>query len=112
MELIGIIKQIEETQTFGTNNFKVRNLLIETQSKYPQKIQIAFQQDRCSLLDEYSVDDEVKVFFDLRGREWKNKQGEVKYINTIVGWKIQHDQQEKTLKETQPDREVVDDLPF
>ena len=31
----------------------------------------------------------VKIHFNLQGREWTNPQGEVKYFNTVVGWKIE-----------------------
>ena len=31
----------------------------------------------------------VEVFFNLRGREWTNPQGEVKVFNTLDAWKIQ-----------------------
>ena len=31
----------------------------------------------------------VKVYINIRGREWTNQQGEIKYFNTIEGWKIE-----------------------
>ena len=111
MELIGIIKEIEETKTFGSNDFKVRNILLETKEKYPQKIQIAFQQKNCELVNDFSVGDEAKVNINIRGREWTNKEGVTKYINTIVGWRIQHDQV-VTLQNQQPDRVEPGPLPF
>ena len=102
MELIGIIKEIEETKTFGSNDFKVRNILLETKEKYPQKIQIAFQQKNCELVNDFSVGDEAKVNINIRGREWTNKEG---------GGRIQHDQV-VTLQNQQPDRVEPDPLPF
>ena len=31
----------------------------------------------------------MRVQFNLRGREWSNPQGEVKYFNTLDAWKIE-----------------------
>jgi translation initiation factor IF-3 len=30
----------------------------------------------------------VKVFINLRGREWTSPEGVVKYFNSIQGWKV------------------------
>lgn len=52
---------------------------------------ITFQlaQDRCNLVDSANLGDEIRVFFNLKGREWKSPQGETKYFNTIEAWKIE-----------------------
>ena len=44
--------------------------------------------DRCENLDGFSVGDEVRVEFQLRGREWQSPQGETKYFNSLDTWKI------------------------
>jgi len=49
-------------------------------------------QDRCELLDPFEVGQDVEVFFDLRGREWTNPQGEVKYFNSLQAWKLVSEQ--------------------
>jgi hypothetical protein len=49
---------------------------------------IEFTQDRCSLLDSAQEGQNVKISFNLNGREWINPQGEVKYFNSLNGWKI------------------------
>jgi hypothetical protein len=46
-------------------------------------------QDKCSMLDNYNVNDQVEVSFNLRGREWTSPQGEIKYFNTIEAWRIE-----------------------
>ena len=111
MEITGTIKQIGEIKTFGEKNFEVRKLLLETKEKYPQKIEIDFQTKNCYILDNYNINDEVVVGINLKGREWKNKEGEKKYFNTIVGWKINHNE-ELTLQEHNTDRDSESDLPF
>ena len=111
MQITGTIKQIGEIETFGEKNFEVRKLLLETKEDYPQKIQLDFQAKNCHILDDYNINDEVKVTFILKGREWKSPKGETKYFNTIVGRKINYNE-ELTLQDQNTDRDVDNDLPF
>jgi len=89
MEIQGKIKLIGETQTFGSNGFRKRELVVTTEEQYPQHIMIEFVQDKSDLLNNYGVGQDVKVSINLRGREWTNPQGEVKYFNSIQGWRIE-----------------------
>ena len=108
MEVTGKIKLINETQTFGAKEFKKRELVVTTDEQYPQMIMIEFVQDKCDLLDNYGIGQEVKVSINLRGREWINPEGVAKYFNTIQGWRIEAIQNEPNLNE--PKSEV--DLPY
>ena len=89
MEVIGKIKLISDTQTFGTGGFKKRELVVTTDEQYPQMIMVEFVQDKCDLLNSYSVGQDVKVSINLRGREWINPEGVAKYFNSIQGWRIE-----------------------
>lgn len=89
MEITGIIKVIGDTNVFGSNSFKKRDLVITTIEQYPNDIIIQFTQQRCDLLDSLQLGQNVKVYINIRGREWTNPQGETKYFNTIEGWKIE-----------------------
>ena len=64
-------------------------MIIETLEQYPQVILIEFVQDKCDLLDKFKKGDGVEVSINIRGREWTNPQGEVKYFNSIQGWRIE-----------------------
>ena len=80
-----------------------------------------FVKDKCSLLDTYNTGDNIKVSINLRGREWTNDKGEVKYFNSIQGWKIQYNN-EVTLQDQnkgresyavpKDDKQLANDLPF
>ena len=89
MEIQGRIKVIFAPETVGQNGFQKRDLVITTDGQYPQDIIIQFAQGNCALLDTLQVGQTVKVHFNLQGREWTSPQGEVKYFNTVVGWKIE-----------------------
>ncbi len=87
MEVTGKIKVINEVQQVSAT-FKKRELVVTTDEQYPQHILIEFNQDKCDLLNNYAIGQEVKVDINLRGREWINPQGEAKYFNQIQGWRI------------------------
>ena len=89
MEIQGRINQIFPSQMIGQNGFEKRDLVIVTEEQYPQTIIIQFTQQRCDLLESLHVGQNVKVYINIRGREWTNPQGETKYFNTIEGWKIE-----------------------
>jgi translation initiation factor IF-3 len=125
MEVQGRIKVIGETQTFGSNGFRKREVVVTTEEQYPQHIMIEFVQDKTDLLNNYQAGQQVKVSINLRGREWTNPQGEVKYFNSIQGWRIEAVQQDASNPEMPPmptaeafepanglNEEDHDDLPF
>ena len=101
MEIQGQIKVIFATETVGQNGFQKRDLVITTEEQYPSDIIIQFTQSKCALLDTLQVGQRVKVHFNLQGREWTSPQGEVKYFNTVVGWKIELIQTTNVAQQTQ-----------
>ncbi|RLD20762.1 MAG: hypothetical protein DRI69_05665 [Bacteroidetes bacterium] len=68
-----------------TDSFRAREFVIEVQSgQYPQMVKFQLVQDRCDLMDGYKEGAEIKVFFDLRGREWQGR-----YFTNLNAWKIE-----------------------
>ncbi len=126
MEVVGKIKLINDTQTFGNNGFRKRDLVVTTDEQYPQMILVEFVQDKCDLLNTFKIGDDVTININIRGREWINPEGVAKYFNSIQGWRISKSQNEgggtppppveamdafpKT--EAKTDAPESDDLPF
>lgn len=124
VEVIGKVKVLGDIKTYGDNGFRKREVVITTQEQYPQHLLIEFIQDRCELLDSFNVGENVKISINLRGREWENPEGEIKYFNSIHGWRIEKEEfVEKDMipppdeapgfeEKSDEDNEVEDDLPF
>ena len=116
MDITGTIKVKGETQKVSEKFSKRDFVITDNSTQYPQFIQFQLTQDRCNLLDKYNVGDGVKVHFNLRGREWTNPQGEVKYFNSLEAWRLEGIA--KAQDENLPDNgnsfapEKPDDLPF
>ena len=100
-----------------TSSFKAREFVIEiNEGNYPQFIKFQLTQDRCALIDNIGEGESIKVFFDLRGREWNEK-----FFTNLNAWKIESDSPtfsdesslpEPTLDEVPPQSDIEDDLPF
>ena len=73
-----------------SEKFRKREFVLEyADGQYPQYVKFELAPERCELIDDYAVGDEVEVFFDLRGRAWTNREGVKNYFNSLNCWKIQ-----------------------
>ncbi len=85
----GILK-VKNSEVKVSDKFKKREfVLTDNAASYPQTITFQLSQDRCSLIDKANVGDTLTVTFGLKGREWKNPQGEIKYFNTLDAFRIE-----------------------
>ena len=94
-ELTGIIIEIFPAQTFN-KGFRKREFVIEAGDKYPQKIVFGLVQDKCDMIDSYGIGDTVAVSFDVKGRDWTDKSGQVKYFNSLEAYRINGQQRSST----------------
>lgn len=122
-ELVGNLKVKGET-TAVSDKFTKREfvLITDMSSQYPQYISLQLTQDKCALLDNFQVGDEMKVSFNLRGREWNGPQG-LRYFNSLEAWRLE--KASAAAPSNNPpaggpvssagvisNTEIVDDLPF
>jgi hypothetical protein len=85
LELEGKLHQIGAEQVVGSaGTFKKRTIVIATNEQYVQHIPIDFVQDKCSILDKYTIGEEVKISVNVRGNEYQGK-----FYVSLNGWKIE-----------------------
>ena len=83
-EIAGKVVKIFDIES-KTDSFQARDFVIESANdRYPQMIKFQLTQDRCSIVDNCKEGDELKVYFDLRGREWNGK-----YFTNLNAWKVE-----------------------
>ncbi len=89
MEVVGTLKVKMDTQKVS-DRFQKREFVLTTEANtpYPQHVSFQVTQDKCSMLDQYSEGDELRIQFNLRGREWNGPQG-IRYFNTLEAWRIE-----------------------
>jgi single-strand DNA-binding protein len=90
MEATGRLHAIYETKQVS-ERFTKREFVLELidNPKYPQTVLFQLTGDRVSQLDGMNVGDQVRIEFNLRGREWRSPQGETKYFNSLEVWKLE-----------------------
>lgn len=117
-EITGTVKKIFEEQTFGSGFNKREFVLTIEAGKFPQDIKFECVKDKVGLVATLKPGAKAKVFFDLRGREWKES-----YFVNLNCWKLEQvgaapgapaaDEDGPPLSE--PDGETVqndEDVPF
>ena len=90
LQVTGTIKVKYDTKNVS-DKFRKREfvLTIDEKSSFPQTILMQLTQDKCALLDGFKEGETVTVSFNLKGREWKSPQGEIKFFNSIDAWRIE-----------------------
>jgi len=90
-ELEGVLHKVFDTEN-KTATFQAREFVVKTDGQYPQFIKFQLTQDRCDSIEGYTEGEMIKVYFDLRGREWNEK-----YFTNLNAWRV-----EKPTAQAQP----------
>lgn len=91
------ITEVQEIKGKTGNSFYKRLLVIDAKrydtvtgepmfDNYPS---FEFSGEAMKLLDDYKVGDTVTVSYDINGREVKDENGNVRYFNSIRGYKVE-----------------------
>jgi hypothetical protein len=90
-EITGKLICKDDTQHVS-DRFQKREFVIEVEnernSQWNDFVKIQLIQDRCDLVENIQIGENIKVHFSLRGRKWEN-QGQVSYFTNIEGWRIE-----------------------
>lgn len=104
-EVEGRLHKVFDTEK-KTETFSAREFVIEVaDGNYPQMVKFQLVQDRCSVMDNFEEGDQVKVHFDLRGREWQGK-----YFTNLNAWRVEKVSADQPA--TPPPSAADDDTPF
>lgn len=113
MEVKGKLIEIYDTAQIS-DRFQKREFVIEyaENPQYPEFIKFESVQDKCAMLDEYTLGDEVIVYFNLKGRKWTDRQGETKYFNSLQAWRMQKGGETSSSPSPTHEASSHSDLPF
>lgn len=99
-ELTGKLHKVFDIEKKG-DNFRSREFVVFVPGDYPQYVKFQIVQDRCEQMDNIPDGADIKVYFDLRGREWQGK-----YFTNLNAWKVEYSEQHRPVASTGAD------LPF
>ena len=109
-----------------SDKFRKREFVIEKKESgggavFIDYIKFQLVQDKCELIDESFMQQEVKVYFNLKWNRWE-RDGKVNYFTNLDAWKIERagdsgtggnmNEHEPPFEDIPPDNEELSDLPF
>lgn len=116
-EILGKVILKEDTQKMS-EKFSKREFVIEVEnernSDWNDFIKFQLTQDRCDLLETVSVDESIKVSFNIKGHKWE-KDGKMNYFSNLEAWRIEKMQAVSTPEFNAADMPPAleeDNLPF
>ena len=128
-ELTGKLIEKFDTQVVS-DRFKKREFVVQTDEDvngnvYTETIKFQLVQDKCDILDAYSINDIINVSFNIKGKRWE-KNGQVSYFNNLDAWRIDQNSSVSTPSASAPENDIPlpteapafsedddsDDLPF
>ena len=116
-ELTGELHIIEDVVEISAS-FKKREFVVEVineqNTDWNDYIKFQITQDRCNILDNFQLGQQIKVSFNIRGRKWE-KDGRTNYFSNLEAWRIEPikneiEQFNRTMNE--PISPQEGDLPF
>ena len=109
-EVSGRLAEKYETQQVN-DRFKKREFVLEVKStgttgfEFVDFIKFQATQDKCSIIDSFNVNDQVKISFNLRGRKWE-RDNQVTYFTNLEAWRVE------PLQSNQESADPSTDTPF
>lgn len=110
-----------------SDKFRKREFVIEKKETggaavFVDYIKFQLVQDKCELINESFLNENVKIWFNLRGNKWE-RDGKVNYFTNLDVWKLEKispDDQDQdqdlssdvTLEDNPPENDELNDLPF
>lgn len=122
-EIVGKIIDISPVNQVS-DKFKKREFVIEKKETggaavFIDYIKFQLIQDKCDLINESYLNEDVKIWFNLKGNKWE-RDGKINYFTNLDAWKIEKASQGKdqsasshtTLEDIPPENDELSDLPF
>jgi hypothetical protein len=108
-----------------SDKFKKREFVIEKKEAggsavFIDYLKFQLVQDKCDLINESFLNEEIKIWFNLKGNKWE-RDGKINYFTNLDAWKIekissqvrdQNVQSHTTLEDIPPEIDELSDLPF
>ncbi len=108
-----------------SDKFRKREFVIEKKETggaavFIDYIKFQLVQDKCDLIDESFMNEEIRIWFNLKGNRWE-KEGKVNYFTNLDAWKIekvssqsgdQNTYNRPAIEDIPPEIDELSDLPF
>ena len=119
-KVIDVFPVIQVSDKFRKREFVIEKKESGGSAVFVDYIKFQLVQDKCDLINESFLNEDVKIWFNLKGNRWE-RDGKVNYFTNLDAWKIEkmtaqgRDQNvpsNQALEDLPPDNEELSDLPF
>lgn len=86
-KMTGQMKEIFDTKTTD-KGFRTREFILYVPGQYEQEIKFQAQGDRCDVLENFKINQNVTITFGISGKSYTNKEGVKNWFNQLVLWQI------------------------
>ena len=108
-----------------SEKFKKREFVIEKKETggtavFVDYVKFQLIQEKCDLINESYMNEEVKIWFNLKGNKWE-RDGKVNYFTNLDAWKIEkissqssdgENNSQPSFEDIPPEVDELSDLPF
>jgi hypothetical protein len=124
-EITGKVIEVYPTVQVS-DKFRKREFVIEKKETggaavFIDYLKFQLVQDKCDLINESFIQEEIKIWFNLKGNKWE-RDGKINYFTNLDAWKIektsassgreQNFSPNKPLEDIPPENDELSDLPF
>lgn len=115
-KLITKFDVVQRNENFRTREFVIEKTDDANGRSFTNYVKFQCVQDKTAMPDRFSIGDEVKVQFNIKGSRWE-KDGRTNYITNLDAWrmesiKLAQDNGKEPNYNDIPPADTVDDLPF
>lgn len=112
-EIIGKVIDIQPVNQVS-DKFRKREFVIEKKESggtavFVDYIKFQLVQDKCDLINESFLGEEIKIWFNLKGNKWE-RDGKVNYFTNLDAWRIEKTSGQ-TREQATPPANALEDMP-
>ncbi len=116
-KLVAVFDIVQRTETFKTREFVIEKSEDIGGRVITNYVKFQCVQDKTAMPDRFTMGDEVKVQFNIKGTKWV-KDGRENYITNLDAWRMETTKMNQSggegvnYNDMPPPADAVDDLPF
>ena len=108
-KVIDVSPVIQVSDKFRKREFVIEKKETGGSGTFIDYIKFQLIQDKCDLINESFLNEEVKIWFNLKGNRWE-RDGKVSYFTNLDAWKIERPS-EQARDQNAPAQHPMEDMP-
>jgi hypothetical protein len=119
-KVIEIYPTIQVSDKFRKREFVIEKKEAGNTAVFVDYLKFQLVQDKCELINESFLQEEIKIWFNIKGNKWE-RDGKTNYFTNLDAWKIEKasgsgqersPRQNVPLEDIPPENDELSDLPF